>query len=153
MVAEIEHDGGDGALIARGSINSGYALFIRQGRLHFDYNCFHDHTAVSASEKLSSGKHEVGALIERQEDGSGKVTLTVDGKNVGETRIPQLLLLISSLGMDLGRSLSPVCDDYAPPFVYPGRIARVIFEMPKARHEAAAGNADRAAVRAAMARQ
>lgn len=153
MVAEIEHDGGDGALIARGSINSGYALFIRQGRLHFDYNCFHDHTSVSASEKLSSGKREVGALIERQEDGSGKVTLTVDGKDVGETRIPQLLLLISSLGMDLGRSLSPVCEDYAPPFIYPGRITRVIFEMPNAKHEAAAGNADRAAVRAAMARQ
>lgn len=154
MVAEIEHEeGADGALIARGSINSGYALFIRDGRLHFDYNCFHDHTSISASEKLSSGKHEVGALIERQEDGSGKVTLTIDGRNAGETRIPQLLLLISSLGMDLGRSLSPVCEDYAPPFIYPGRIARVTFEMPNARHEAAAGNADRAAVRAAMARQ
>ena len=33
--------GGDGALVARGSLNSGFVIYVKNGRLTFDYNEFH----------------------------------------------------------------------------------------------------------------
>jgi hypothetical protein len=51
--------------------------------------------------------------------------------------------------MDIGRSLSPVTRDYAAPFVYPGRISRVVFEVPESRPR----GETRAEARAEMARQ
>jgi arylsulfatase len=51
---------------------------------------------------------------------------------VASGKIPRLLFIISSTGMDLGRSLSPVTDDYAAPFAYPGKIERVEFALPGA---------------------
>ena len=155
MTAEIDHPAGaaNGALVARGSINSGFAFYIDQDRLHFDYNCFHDHTLVVAPEALTPGKHEVGAVVERMADGSGTVALIIDGRTVVTAAIPKLLFLISSIGMDIGRSLSPVSEAYRAPFAYPGRIAKVVFDLPRAEPDAAAANADRAHVRAAMSRQ
>ena len=43
MTVELEHPpvDGDGALIARGSSNSGFVLYVKEGRVKFDYNCFH----------------------------------------------------------------------------------------------------------------
>ena len=79
----------------------------------------------------------------------GAVTLLVDGRSVGEGAIPRLMFMVSSTGMDLGRSLAPVNDDYAAPFAYPGRIDQVVFEIPTG---APAGEV-RAQVRSEMVRQ
>ena len=40
---EHPHGDGDGALVVRGSLNSGFALYVKDGRLVFDYNYFHQH--------------------------------------------------------------------------------------------------------------
>ena len=150
-VIELEHpaQGGDGALVARGSLNSGFVLYIKDGRLRFDYNSFHVHTEVAGATPLTPGPHRVELKVTRREDGGGDVVLEVDGAGVGQGSIGRLLFLISSTGMDLGRSLSPVNDDYAEPYAYPGRISRVVFEIP----EAAPRGEVRANVRAEMARQ
>jgi arylsulfatase len=81
------------------------------------------------------------------------VTLCVDGSDVAKGRIPRLLAMLSSTGMDIGRAIAPVNRDYAPPFAYGGRIDKVTFEL-AARREAgdAKDEAEREA-RAAMARQ
>jgi arylsulfatase len=152
---ELEHPpgSGDGALVARGSANSGFVLYVRDGRVCFDYNAFHAHTLVRASQRLAPGRHEVSVRVVRGDDRSAQVTLAVDGETVGEGRIPRILVLLSSTGMDLGRSLAPVNDDYRAPFAYPGRIDRVVFELagsPSARDAAAEA---RAQARAAMTRQ
>jgi len=150
-VVELEHpaQGGDGALVARGSINSGFVLYIKDGRLRFDYNSFHVHTLVAATTPLTPGSHQVELKVTRREDGGGDVVLEVDGEAVGQGSIDRLLFLISSTGMDLGRSLSPVNDDYAEPYAYPGRISRVVFEIP----DFAPRGEVRANVRAEMTRQ
>jgi arylsulfatase len=129
---DLEHpaSGGDGALVARGSINSGFVLYIKDGRLVFDYNAFHDHTVFTADAALTPGAHEVDLKVKRREDGGGDVTLDVDGKIVAQGSIARLLFLISSTGMDLGRSLSPVNEHYAEPFAYPGHLRQVVFEIP-----------------------
>lgn len=127
----LEHPAGaaDGALVARGSANSGFVLFVKDGRLVFDYNDFHQHTRLEAAEPLAAGPHEIGLSVQRTGAG-GQAVLSVDGRPVASGEIPRLLFMISSTGMDIGRSLSPVVADYAAPFAYPGRIETVAFELP-----------------------
>jgi arylsulfatase len=81
------------------------------------------------------------------------VTLSVDGDEVAEGRIPRLLGMLSSTGMDIGRAIAPVNKDYAPPFAYGGRIDRVIFELPARRSERDKKEEVERETRAAMARQ
>ena len=140
---------GDGALINRGTINSGYGLYVRDGCLHFDYNCFHTHTRAVATAPLTAGPHTLVLDVVRQEDGGAQVALRVDGACVAEAAIPKLLFVLSTLGMDLGRAASPVNDDYQAPFAYPGRLHRVAFDLgDKASH-----GEIRAVMRTEMARQ
>lgn len=141
--------GGDGALFARGSINSGLALYVHNGRLTFDYNCFHAHTAISAADSLAAGPHRIDLSIVPQENGSGRASIGIDGSTVAAGTIPRLLFMISSTGMDIGRSLSPINEDYESPFEYPGAISLVTFDTAKER---LAGE-DRAQVRAAISQQ
>ena len=83
----------------------------------------------------------------------GDVTLSVDGAVAATGRVPRLVGMLSSTGMDLGQALAPINRDYDPPFAYPGRIARVIFELPvRTSRRDRKEEAERGA-RAAMARQ
>jgi arylsulfatase len=152
---ELEHParGGDGALVARGSINSGFVLYLKDGRVCFDYNAFHDHTLVRASHALAPGRHRVLLRVARAPDKSAQVTLLADGAAIGEGRIPRVLVMLSSTGMDLGRSLAPVNDDYSAPFTYPGRIETVTFELEERATSADKTAEAEAKARAAMTRQ
>jgi arylsulfatase len=120
--------GRNGAIVARGSSNGGFVLYVRDRRLVFDYNHFHAHTAVVSDRVLPEGPCTVGVRMDR--DGkSGQATLLLDGVEVGSVHIPQMAAMVSSTGMDVGRSQAPVCDDYAPPFVFEGRLRRVVFDI------------------------
>ncbi|MFI4936185.1 MAG: arylsulfatase [Caulobacterales bacterium] len=131
---ELEHpDGeGEGALIARGSRNSGFVLYVKGGRLQFDYNAFHDHFRLVAETPLTPGAHVVELGVTRTGEGGADARLAIDGVEAARGAIPRLLYMLSSTGMDLGRSLAPVNDDYVAPFDYPGRIAKVVFDLPTA---------------------
>ncbi len=148
---ELDHptQNGDGALVSRGTINSGYVIYISEGRLHFDYNAFHDHTHLVAAKPMSPGPHSIELVVERDEAGGADLGLSVDGEQVAAGKLPRMLAMLSSIGMDLGRSLAPVCDGYSAPFVYPGKIDSVIFEV----GGAPTGGEVRAQARAEMSRQ
>ncbi|MCY3811942.1 MAG: sulfatase-like hydrolase/transferase, partial [Gammaproteobacteria bacterium] len=145
--------GGDGALVNRGTINSGFALYILGGRLHFDYNCFHAHTKVAAPTVLAGGEHVVAVQVERLAARRAAVRLLVDSDVVADGEIPLLLGMLSSTGMDLGRAIAPVNRDYQPPFAYPGKIRRVTFELAKRPTERDRSDESQRQARAAMARQ
>ena len=115
----------------------------------FDYNDFHDHTVVTGEHRLTEGRRKVEVRIERIDKTAARVTLLVDGASIGEGQIANLLRLLSSTGMDIGRSLSPVNADYAAPFAYSGRIHSVIFELPTGPQDCEID----AQVKAAMTRQ
>ncbi len=155
IAVDLEHpaQAGDGALVARGNANSGFALYLKDGRVCFDYNAFHDHTLVRATRALAPGRRRVEVRVARAEDRSASVALLADGEPIGEGRIPRLLVILSSTGMDLGRSLAPVNDDYAAPFAYPGAIHGVIFELAERATERERAAEAEASARAAMSRQ
>jgi len=132
MAVDLVHPakGGDGALVARGSLNSGFVLYIKDGKPHFDYNAFHDHTLLVGPDKLSEGAHIIGLKVNRRMDGGGDIVLSVDGKDVATGSVSTLLFLISSIGMDIGMSYAPVNGHYREPFVYGGKINTVTFRIP-----------------------
>jgi arylsulfatase len=128
-VIDLDHpQGAEGALVSRGSLNSGYVIYAKAGRCIFDFNAFHDHTVVSAP--LRPGERRIELTVGRAPDGSGRIELVVDGEAPATGAVARMLLIVSSLGMDLGRSPRPVCPDYRPPFVYAGAIRKVVFELP-----------------------
>ncbi len=159
MTFSLDHPAGngDGVLVARGNINSGYVLYIDDGQLHFDFNCFHDHTLVSSTLPVPTGAHEISAEISPNLEGGAAVALRFDGEEAGQGTIPKMLFMISSIGMDFGRSPAPVSNAYEAPFAYPGRISRVTFDLPPRKRDKdareAADKADEAQVRAALSRQ
>jgi arylsulfatase len=151
MIVDVDHPAteGDGALVARGNRNSGFVLYVKAGRVCFDYNAFHDHTLLTARAPLAPGRRAIELAVTRRPDGGGDIALAVDGVAVGDGVIPRLIFMISSIGMDIGRSLSPVSNAYAEPFAYPGKIHSVTFEVP----ERALASEAAAHVRAAEAQQ
>ncbi len=155
LTVELEHPegAGDGALVARGSINSGFVLYVRDGRLHFDYNGFHEHSLVRADRPLRPGRQRVELRVERNPDRSAEISLSVAGEVLAEGHLPRLLRMLSSTGMDLGRSLAPVNEDYEAPFDYPGRIDTVLFELPERRRPGDEQAEAEAQARAALTRQ
>jgi arylsulfatase len=140
---------GDGVLINRGTINSGFALYILQGRLHFDYNGFHDHTRAVATEVLTAGPHTLVLDVVRQDDGGAQVTLRIDDAVVAQALVPKLLFVLTSLGMDLGCANAAINNDYQAPFAYPGRMHKVVFELA----DKVSRGEIKAVMRAEMARQ
>ncbi len=145
--------GGDGALVNRGTINSGFALYLQGGRLHFDYNCFHTHTKVVAPTALEGGEHVVAVAVQRLPERKAAVQLKINGEVVAEGHIPLLLGMLSSTGMDLGRAIAPINRDYQPPFAYPGKIKKVTFELASRPTERDRRDESEGEARAAMARQ
>jgi len=153
LTAEIDHDGGDGAILARGTPNSGFALFVKDGRLVFDYNCFRDHSRIEGAERLTEGAHTVVVTVTRNQDQTAECELSLNGERLGAAHIPLLLRIISSTGMDFGRSNAPVTDDYQAPFVYAGVIRRVVFQLPEVGSGKDRAGDVEAEARAAMTRQ
>jgi hypothetical protein len=56
--------------------------------------------------------------------------LSVDGGDVASADVPQLVRMLGSTGLDIGRdALSPVVDDYEGPFAFTGTIESVVFSI------------------------
>ncbi len=149
---DLDHPAGaEGALVSRGSLNSGFVIYVKDGACVFDYNAFHDHTVVATP--LPAGAKHIRLEVTRRDDSTGLVSLSVDDAPAATGTIPRMLFIISSLGMDIGRSPRPVSSAYTPPFIYPGVISRVTFDLPEVPFAPLAAEADRAEVKAAESRQ
>jgi arylsulfatase len=117
----------EGVLYARGGHNVGHTFFVQDGRLHFDYNALGTHHRATAPLELGAGRHELVARFDRN-DAGGTLTLGLDGDDLTSVDIPRIVRILGSTGLDVGRNaLSPVVDDYEPPFAFTGTIDRITF--------------------------
>jgi arylsulfatase len=82
---------GNGILIAQGGRFGGWALYVINGTLAYDYNFLGmERYTVSSSEKLKPGIHDIKFDFAYDGGGVGKGgmgTLFIDGKQVGQGRI------------------------------------------------------------------
>ena len=107
-------------------------LFVKERHLVFDYNFFHSHTQVRSTRTLPGGPCVAGVRVERFGK-AGVATLFVDGHDCGSVQIAEMAVIVSSTGLDIGRSIAPLCADYLPPYVFEGVLRTVTFEVTAAR--------------------
>ena len=130
VTCDVEVNGdSEGILYTRGSHNVGHAFFVKDRKLQFVYNALGRHYRATGDLALTAGPHEIGATFER-EGRSGRLALTVDGREIGSTTVGTIVRMPGSTGVDVGRNgLSPVVDDYEPPFAFTGRLKRITFDI------------------------
>lgn len=142
ITAKVElHDGEQGVLVAQGGSTGGYALYVKDGTLHYAYNYlgvqqFH----VATTSPLTRGPHELrfefeptGAPDLAHGKGTpGKAQLYVDGELAAEGDLPVTIPLSIGIteGLTCGRDDgSAVTTDYEAPFAFTGTLVEVAYDI------------------------
>jgi arylsulfatase len=133
---EVPAKGAEGVIIAQAGRFGGWSLYMKGGRVHHVYNFGGlQRTDVASPAALPQGRHSV--LYEFAYDGgaagSGGVSrLSVDGRKVGEARVPRTMPYAYSgdEGVDVGTdNETPVTEEYAEGRnKFTGKILRVTVE-------------------------
>jgi arylsulfatase len=134
----VPDSGGHGAIIVQGGRFGGWALYVNEGVPAYDYNFLGlQRFSVAAREKLKPGKHEI--KFDFAYDGGGLAkggtgTLYVNGKKVGEGRIPRTQPMVFSadetadVGIDLATPVvEAIGSERASKFT--GHIPKVTVEV------------------------
>jgi arylsulfatase A-like enzyme len=118
---EVPEGGAEGVIVAQGGAFGGWSLYAKGGRPVYCYNLAAlALVKVEGSEAIPAGEHQV--RMEFAYDGGGlgkggKVTLFIDGDEVGDGRLEATIPMLFSadettdVGSDTG---TPVSDDYGP---------------------------------------
>jgi len=122
-----------GVVVSLGDLSGGYTLFVKDGRLAFEYNCEGTPYRVeSAPSAVTAASRTLEMAFTRGENLAGRVELRVDGQVVGRGDIARTAKwFISWSALDVGRdSLSRVSDAYADEFAFTdGALERVDIEL------------------------
>jgi arylsulfatase len=133
---EVPDHNANGMIVTQGGLEGGYGLYLREGRAIFVYNYLSlDRSTITTSEPLSPGK--VKLVVDFAYDGGGEgkggeITLTANGKQIGEGRLDKTIPIQLSLneGLDIGMDVgSPIDFTYKMPFAYTGKIEKVTVDL------------------------
>ncbi len=119
-----------GMLITQGGMTGGWAFYVQDGKLVFDYNYseYSWYRVVSSRPLPAQGsvlevRFAYDGKTGKDFGAGGTVSLWADGAKVGEGRLDKTLSGLFSItdGMDVGADYgSPVSDHYAVPFPFSG---------------------------------
>ena len=136
---EIADANTQGVIIATGGSSGGYALYVKDGRLVYEYNFFNrKRYKITSGQPLPTGKLQIAFEYSQLPDGEfttgGTGKLFINGKPVGEGKIEHVVPARFSatetmdIGMDLGATVS---EDYhkLAPFAFTGKIDKVTVEL------------------------
>lgn len=130
---ELKDDKTSGVIIAQAGYFGGWALYMKDGKPHHEYNFFAiERTNIAGADALPAGKHKIlyEFIPDSDKPGAGgKSILSVNGKKVAETQIPKTQPFMFSadegtdVGLDAETNVSP---DY-PQFnnAFTGKIIKV----------------------------
>ncbi len=123
----------EGVIVSCGGMTGGYALYIKDGKLHFDYNYLDGVHYQLASSRLPKGKTDLKFNFIKTQEFGGTGELFVNGKKVDETDMPKMHISTYSLaetfdvGADYGTQVDP---RYAgSPFPFRGTLDRVVITL------------------------
>jgi arylsulfatase len=134
----IPDGGAEGALLAAGSVSSGYSLFVKDGRLHYVHNYLglREHW-VHSNIDVPRGPSTLRFEFEKTGEHHGIGRLFINDRPVGEAEIPETVprrhdTMAEGLccGYDSGM---PVTFAYTAPFRFTGTIERVVVDVSGAR--------------------
>lgn len=138
----------EGVVVAHGDLASGYTLFVKDNRLHYELNRAGDRFRFH-SPALPAGPIEVAFVFDQtsplfslaksvvrsgQVDWSAALAgtghLEVDGRRVASLALPAGGALPTWEGLDVGQDLRlPVTDAYEAPFAFEGRLGAVVYDL------------------------
>lgn len=123
----IPSGGADGVLLAVGNRFGGYTLFVKDGRLTFEYNAGDARYVATSAGHVPSGEHVLSMEFVKTGKLEGRATLSIDGEEVGSVDCPRTWAINPArsglyCGRDIGASVS---DAYRAPFAFTGTIRSV----------------------------
>ncbi|MEH7332012.1 arylsulfatase [Neobacillus drentensis] len=120
-----------GVLIAHGSPNSGYTMYIQNNRIYYEYNYVGTVYKIESNLEIPVGKSTIRFEFEKTGQFQGKGNLFINDHHVGEVDMPRTLpILISMEGLSVGRdAYLPVSKNYADrgDFAFTGNIQKIEF--------------------------
>lgn len=139
ITADVELKDGNtqGVIIAQAGYFGGWTLYMKDGKVHHEYNWFaQERTNIAGASPLPPGKHRIlyEFVPDAQKPGAGgKATLSVNGAKVAEGHIPktQPFAFSGDEGADVGiDSETNVSPDYKQGNnAFTGKIVRVTVEQ------------------------
>jgi arylsulfatase len=129
----------DGVIIAQAGYFGGWALYMKDGKVHHEYNYFGlERTNVAAKTALAPGKHTIVYEFipdEAKPGAGGQSILTIDGQKVAEGHVPKTepFAFSGDEGADVGLDgETPVSNDYKykqGDNKFTGKIVKVTVEL------------------------
>ncbi len=134
---EVPETGAEGMVFTEGGMTGGYGIYLREGKAHFVYNMLAINRFTITSDELPKGKVSLvmNLAYEGKPGERGKpatVTLTANGKKVGEGKLSKTVPLQFSLGegIDVGMDTGSGVDfTYELPFAFTGKIEDITVEL------------------------
>jgi arylsulfatase len=124
--------GAEGVLLASGTGFGGYVLYVKDGRLVYEY-VYTDHLryVIRSDAPVPIGPSSLRVEFMKTGQNRGTGALLVDGRRVGSVEMPKTWPVTGiSGGLVCGRDDgSPVSEAYRPPFTFTGTIHRVVVEL------------------------
>jgi arylsulfatase len=122
----------EGVIAAVGGMTGGFTMFIKGGRLYYDYNFLDGVYYTMVSPSLPKGKTELKFNFIKTREFGGTGELYVNGEKVAEQEMPRMHISTYSLaetfdiGMDTGTQVSKI---YGDPFPFVGELDRVAIRL------------------------
>jgi hypothetical protein len=135
VVAELDVAEGsdpDGVVVAHGGPSGGYAVYVKQRRLHYVHNLLGSSVYdIGASVELPAGRTAARVVFTPTGRLRGDIQLFYDDLPVGEGHLPRTTPFTYGMhGFTVGHQRgAAVCDGYvAPAVMAPGVLRRVVIE-------------------------
>jgi len=123
----------EGVIVAVGGMTGGFSMYVKGGRLHYDYNYLDGVHYHLTSPPLPTGSTELKFNFIKTVEFGGTGALFVNGEKVDETDMPQMHISTYSLAetFDVGRDTGTQVDpDYAGgPYPFTGKLDRVAITL------------------------
>jgi len=122
----------EGVIVAVGGMTGGFTMFVKKGRLYFDYNYLDGVYYTMKSPKFKKGMNDVKFEFTKTVEFGGKGELFINGEKVAETEMPKMHISTYSLAetFDIGRDTgTQVSKLYKGPFPYTGELDKVVITL------------------------
>jgi arylsulfatase len=131
--AEIPQAGAKGVLVAAGGLYGGYAMYVQNNRLVYEYNAYNEERFIIKSDAtLPKGEIELKAVYDVNEDKTAMVTLFFNGEQVGQGSVNRThpgqfsLSETFDVGEDTG---TPVSKSYTRDNAFTGNLDKVVISL------------------------